>query len=305
MLSSLTTAFRVGFGVRTSFIPTRSKRGITRILCSSYSNSGVSQPDPSSLFSVGDKVRVSIKRFTPLGAYVSINEDVANGLIFKNDLQMYQAKLGPHKQLKEGDDADAYILRISDDSKVDVSLRPPYVQRILETKQLILDALRNSSTGSIAVGDKSSAASIGAIFPGVSKTDFKDAVGALYRDGVVITSPTQISQQVHEQKREFIGKTLFVGNLPNDMPAHSLEDVIELAAGSIGLNVAQRKLRLVSGKNDTSPGVAFIEFASAAVASKMLRALEDSELLGNTLRVKYAIPKKAKLLAAPPVENKQ
>ena len=216
---------------------------------------------------------------------------------------MYQAKLGAQKQLKEGDDADAYILRISDDFKVDVSLRPPYIQRILETKELILDTLRKSSTGSIAVGDKSSAASIGSIFPGVSKTDFKDAVGALYRDGVVIASPTEIKQQLHEQKREYMGKTLFVGNLPKEMPAHALEDVIEDAASSIGMNVAQRKLRLVSGRNETSPGVAFIEFANTEVASKMLYALDNSELLGNTIRVKYAIPKKAKMLAAPSPEN--
>lgn len=53
--------------------------------------------------------------------------------------------------------------------------------------------LEASADGTLSVGDKSSPDEINRIFPGVSKSVFKKAVGALYKKGLVDPQPKSIS----------------------------------------------------------------------------------------------------------------
>ena len=69
-----------------------------------------------------------------------------------------------------------------EDGKVDVSLRPIGINRIIDIRRGIMDALEGSPEGTIPVGDKSSPDDISLYFRGLSKGDFRKAVGSLFKE---------------------------------------------------------------------------------------------------------------------------
>jgi predicted RNA-binding protein (virulence factor B family) len=92
-----------------------------------------------------------------------------------------------------GEVLPAYVEQVQPDGKINVSLRvvggKAKTEQITET---IMEALENTSTGEINVGDKSDPRDISAIFPGTSKSTFKKGVAALYRQGKVQPGPNSI-----------------------------------------------------------------------------------------------------------------
>ena len=77
--------------------------------------------------------------------------------------------------------------------KIDVSLRPPGGNA--KAKDLAQDILQKlvDGVGVLDVGDKSTPEEINEIFPGSSKSAFKKAISALYKQGKVKPGPFSVS----------------------------------------------------------------------------------------------------------------
>ena len=58
--------------------------------------------------------------------------------------------------------------------------------------------------GSIPLGDKSTPEDIGSYFHGISKKDFKNAIGSLYREGLVAQGGLITSLVPDENRKVFI-----------------------------------------------------------------------------------------------------
>jgi hypothetical protein len=88
---------------------------------------------------------------------------------------------------------NAWVHNVRDDGKVDLGLRPAGRGRVTVAQESILAALEQpSNEGRVPVGDKSDPMLIRRFFPGVSKKQFKEAVGALFRQGIVRPSRTEL-----------------------------------------------------------------------------------------------------------------
>ena len=118
-----------------------------------------------------------------MGASVSVNQNTARGLVLQSEL--WFAEQRRNEQVKVGDELKGYVERIREDGKVDVSLRPVDLLRVEEMKNEVLAVLKAAPNGTIEIGDKSRPERIGEVLKGMSKRDFKNAVGALYKEGLV------------------------------------------------------------------------------------------------------------------------
>lgn len=93
----------------------------------------------------------------------------------------------------QGEVLPAYVERVREETgRVDVSLRAFGNAKADDLTQQILDALYDTKTGELPVGDKSPPHDIAALFPGTSKLTFKKAVSKLYRQGKVQPGPLSI-----------------------------------------------------------------------------------------------------------------
>lgn len=162
--------------------------------------------DPS-IFTPGSKVQVEVVSFGPLGASVNViglshdsaailpegEEPYSIGLIYQNEIAYFRSARN-NVDVVRGEILPAYVQKVRDDGKVDIGLRAfGGKQKSLEVSEQIMEQLEDSPDGILEVGDKSSPADINRLFPGVSKTAFKKAVGALYKKGLITPSPTSIS----------------------------------------------------------------------------------------------------------------
>ena len=77
-----------------------------------------------------------------------------------------------------------YINRIREDGLIDISLEPPGYSRIPAVKENIAKELSLAEGGFLPVHDKSTPEQVREVF-GISKKAFKQAVGALYKEGRV------------------------------------------------------------------------------------------------------------------------
>lgn len=118
---------------------------------------------------VGQEVEILIGNETEIG-YVCIIENLYRGLIYKNQI---------FKKVQSGDFTTAYVKEIRPDNKVDLTLEPIGVESIEPNAQKILDVLK-SSEGTLALHDKSSPEEIHSLL-GMSKKNFKKAIGSLYK----------------------------------------------------------------------------------------------------------------------------
>lgn len=133
----------------------------------------------------GQQIKIDVVQFGRLGAKVVINDDEkTTGLVLQSEIAHFRST-HPGEDVKIGDNLVAYIDRVRDDGLIDVNLKPVGQNRMLEVRQMVLEAIEGSPQGSIPVGDKSSPEDIKSYFYGVSKSEFKMAVGLLYNDGIV------------------------------------------------------------------------------------------------------------------------
>jgi len=98
------------------------------------------------------------------------------GLLFHNEV---------FRELREGDRIECYVREIRDeDERIDLSLEPLGYARIPPLRNRVHDAVKATGDGFLPLHDKSSPEAIQRAFD-CSKKNFKKAIGALYRDGVI------------------------------------------------------------------------------------------------------------------------
>eukprot|EP00596_Hydrurales_sp_CCMP1899_P004066 CAMPEP_0119043644 /NCGR_PEP_ID=MMETSP1177-20130426/24396_1 /TAXON_ID=2985 /ORGANISM="Ochromonas sp, Strain CCMP1899" /LENGTH=473 /DNA_ID=CAMNT_0007012211 /DNA_START=376 /DNA_END=1797 /DNA_ORIENTATION=- len=245
-----------------------------------------------------------------MGASVSIDGTVTTGLILQREIKLFQDSRDGI-DVEVGEILEGFVERVREDGKIDVSIRPLGVSRIVVVKQLVLDAIEGSPVGSIPVGDKSTPVEIASYFHGISKKDFKNAIGSLYREGLVspgglITSSvaeedvntSRIQAEATKKSTAAIKKpsvlpserdssrSIFIGNLPNKV---TREDVLQLVIKKLGKDVVT-DLRLSLDENKRPRGFAYLELKSGDMVENAIDVMDGQELGGRTLRSDYADP---------------
>ncbi len=132
----------------------------------------------------GEKVKLKIVNQTDLG-YKAIINDLHWGMLYKNEV---------FSSIKPGQEIEGYIKKIREDEKIDLSLQQAGHDKIYDLSDIILLKLRDNN-GVLNISDKSPAEDIYSMF-GVSKKNFKKAVGNLYKKRLIKISDNRI---------EFIG----------------------------------------------------------------------------------------------------
>ena len=120
-------------------------------------------------YKTGEEVDLIILEETDLGYRAIINRE-HSGMIYKNQV---------FRPVEIGERIKGYIQKVRADEKIDLLLEKPGYEKVDAITQQILDALKENR-GFMAVSDKSSPEMIQAMF-GISKKNFKKAVGALYK----------------------------------------------------------------------------------------------------------------------------
>ncbi|MDP1604239.1 MAG: S1-like domain-containing RNA-binding protein [Legionella sp.] len=133
-----------------------------------------------SFFNQGDEINILIAEKTDLGTKVIINDSFW-GLIHTADI---------FQTLSYGKRTTAYVKRVREDGKIDVTLRKTGQDNIRELATRILLAL-NKSGGFLGLHDKSTSLEIQQAF-GESKKSFKSAIGQLYKQGAIIIEASGI-----------------------------------------------------------------------------------------------------------------
>ncbi|MBD8605091.1 GntR family transcriptional regulator [Pseudomonas sp. CFBP 8771] len=131
-------------------------------------------------YQVGQEVDLLVVEETDMGFKAIIN-NTHWGLIHKNEV---------FKFLRSGKQEKGYIKELRSDGKIALSLQPIGAQLTTSLNAQILDKLR-ANQGTLAVSDKSDPQVISDLF-GVSKGNFKKAIGALYKDGQIVIHADRI-----------------------------------------------------------------------------------------------------------------
>ena len=147
----------------------------------------------------GQAIEVKIVQFGPLGASVTVNGGEAYGLVLQREIALLRDKRG--SDVLVGDTIDAWVEKMRDDGRLNVSFRPVDTLRMKDTAEQIVEALEGSPSMSIPVGDKSSPEDIAAYFYGVTKSDFKKAIGMLYKQGIAKPGPFSTELIPEEDRR--------------------------------------------------------------------------------------------------------
>lgn len=134
-------------------------------------------------YSIGQQVDLIICNETELGFKTIINSQHW-GMLFHSDV---------FQPLKRGLKLNGYIKNVREDEKIDVCLQKPGYDKVDGISQQILDYLK-ANKGFMSVTDKTSPETIYQLFR-VSKKAYKNAVGALYKKGLVILE-TEVTRLV-------------------------------------------------------------------------------------------------------------
>ncbi|MDD0972824.1 S1 RNA-binding domain-containing protein [Pseudomonas fontis] len=131
-------------------------------------------------YTVGQEVDLLVAEETPMGFKAIINNKHW-GLIHKNEV---------FKFLRSGKQEKGYIKELRSDGKIALSLQPIGQALASTLHDKIIDKLK-AANGTLPVNDKSDPQVISDLF-GVSKGNFKKAIGALYKDGRIVIHPDRI-----------------------------------------------------------------------------------------------------------------
>lgn len=138
-----------------------------RVVASAKLNKFLDNTPPE--YTKGQEVNLIIIEETDLGYKAVINSE-HTGVLYKNQV---------FRKLKIGSETKGYIAKIRTDEKIDLLLEEPGYEKVDEISKKILAELE-ANNGFMAVSDKSSPEMIKAMF-GISKKNFKKAIGALYK----------------------------------------------------------------------------------------------------------------------------
>ncbi|UVJ45266.1 S1-like domain-containing RNA-binding protein [Pseudomonas sp. LS1212] len=131
-------------------------------------------------YKVGQEVDLLVVEETDMGFKAIINNKHW-GLIHKNEV---------FKFLRSGKQEKGYIKELRADGKIALSLQPVGQDASISLHTKILDKLRENK-GVLPVSDKSDPQVISGLF-GVSKGNFKKAIGALYKEGKIVIHADRI-----------------------------------------------------------------------------------------------------------------
>jgi predicted RNA-binding protein (virulence factor B family) len=131
-------------------------------------------------YSVGQEVDLLVAEATDMGFKAIINNKHW-GLIHKNEV---------FKFMRAGKQEKGFIKEIRTDGNISLSLQPVGEQAASSLNSKILGKLRENN-GVLPVSDKSDPQVISNLF-GVSKGNFKKAIGALYKQGQIVIHPDRI-----------------------------------------------------------------------------------------------------------------
>ncbi len=143
-----------------------------RLVASTKINKYLDEEQP--LFEMNDEVDLMIIRKSEIG-YIAIINNEFTGMIYHNEI---------FQELSRGQKLKGYIKKIREDLKIDLSLTPIGLQGMDKAAELIYNKLAEHN-GFILVNDKSPAELIYTHFK-VSKKVFKKAVGALYKQRLIV-----------------------------------------------------------------------------------------------------------------------
>ncbi|MET0612807.1 MULTISPECIES: CvfB family protein [Pseudomonas syringae group] len=131
-------------------------------------------------YSVGQEVDLLVAEATDMGFKAIINNKHW-GLIHKNEV---------FKFMRAGKQEKGYIKEIRTDGNISLSLQPVGEQAASSLNSKILGKLKENN-GVLPVSDKSDPQVISNLF-GVSKGNFKKAIGALYKQGQIVIHADRI-----------------------------------------------------------------------------------------------------------------
>lgn len=122
-------------------------------------------------FKVGEEVSVVIGAFTQNGISVYI-DGKHPALLYKNEV---------FRKVRKGQKMQAYVKKIREDGRLDVSLQNPRIKDRLNADSVyILERLKQSDEGFLPLNDRSNSEQIKYELK-MSKRAFKQAVGILYK----------------------------------------------------------------------------------------------------------------------------
>lgn len=125
---------------------------------------------------IGQEMDAEVMSFSDLGITVRLDGRY-RGLIYEDELDYQRDRQG----LRVGDRCAVYVQKVRRDGKVDVSFRKfGTFPKLQDGRQVVWDALLASADGSLPLGDRSDSEEVVAAL-GISKSQFKAAVGMLYK----------------------------------------------------------------------------------------------------------------------------
>ncbi len=124
-------------------------------------------------FKPGDDVSLFIYGPCPLGFNTIIN-NTHWGMLYNNEV---------FQPLNRGEHIKGYINKVREDGKIDLSLYPAGFKKTKTSAELIIEYLKRNN-GYMPLTDKSPAEAIYDTF-GISKKNFKMAIGSLYKSKVI------------------------------------------------------------------------------------------------------------------------
>ncbi|MDR1936962.1 MAG: GntR family transcriptional regulator [Tannerellaceae bacterium] len=134
----------------------------------------------------GEEVNLLVADETEIGYKVIIN-NLHWGLVYLNEI---------FRSLEKGELLKGYIKGVREDEKIDVSLTPLGYRKVEGVAAVVLDSLK-AQGGFLPVHDKSAPEEIYALFA-CSKKAFKQAVGALYKEGLITIEENGIRLNIVE-----------------------------------------------------------------------------------------------------------
>lgn len=126
------------------------------------------------------EVDIVVADITDLGYKVVVNNQHW-GLLFKDQV---------FKPLRRGYKGKAFVQRVREDGKIDLRLDKPNHQQATDLSSQILQRLQ-ANNGVLSLSDKSAPEAIYGAF-GVSKKVYKQALGALLKEGKITIEPAEI-----------------------------------------------------------------------------------------------------------------
>jgi hypothetical protein len=283
---------------------------------------GMCLPGSGSGYVRGQKISVKLTQFGPLGASCTIDDGKAYGLCTQDQIAWFRG-VNKHELAVHDTITDAYVSGVTEKGRIDVSLKEVGRSRVEIVKDIVLNALEGSPSESIPVGDKSTPQDIQFYFYGVSKTEFKQAVGALYREGLVAPGRTETRLLSSEQQQALAGakaaarlasptpapvlskpkrdvggrvgfrggssnsnstpKTIFVGNLPSCINQVILRNTVVKVLGEASVERVRIPRR---GEGFAQYG--YVDLVDEKLVSAAVRSLKGVECMGRRLRTDFA-----------------